>query len=167
VSGHHRIAHLLNPLFAKALMPAVGLQWISEDPVLFLEPKRIYRAIKEEVSLQDYTLPLGKAKIVQEGHDVTIIAYGAMVREAQRAAEVLQKQKVHCEIIDLRTISPLDTPTVIASVQKTGRCVVVHEGPRMCGVGAEIISRINEQALYSLEAPVERVTGFDTVFLIS
>ena len=131
------------------------------DPVIFMEPKRIYRAIREEVPEGDYTIPLGKARIVQEGKDVTVMAWGAMVREGLAAAEQLKADKVDLEIIDLRTISPIDADTIVALIRKTGRCVIVHEAPRTCGLGAEIIALINEKALLSLQAPVERVTGFD------
>ena len=133
------------------------------DPVLFFEPKRVYRAIKEEVPDGEYTIPIGKAKMIREGNDVTVISWGAMVREVLRATEVADKEGVEAEIIDLRTISPMDDSTFLDSVRKTGRAVIVHEAPRTCGVGAEIIARINEKALLSLQAPVERVTGFDTV----
>ena len=131
------------------------------DPVMFMEPKRIYRAIREEVPEGDYTEPLGKAKLIQEGKDVTIIAWGAMVREAVSAAEQVKAENVSVEIIDLRTISPMDVEAIITSIRKTGRGVVVHEAPKTCGVGAEIIALINEKALLSLQAPIERVTGFD------
>ncbi|MBS3920153.1 MAG: alpha-ketoacid dehydrogenase subunit beta [Deltaproteobacteria bacterium] len=131
------------------------------DPVIFLEPKRIYRAIREEVEEGDYTIPLGKARLVQEGRDVTVIAWGAMVREVLNAAGELKGDKVDMEIIDLRTISPMDVDAIIASVRKTGRAVVVHEAPKTCGLGAEIIAVINEKAFLSLQAPIERVTGFD------
>jgi pyruvate dehydrogenase E1 component beta subunit len=131
------------------------------DPVIFMEPKRIYRAIREEVPENDYTIPLGKARMVQEGKDVTVIAWGAMVREVVNAAEQLKEDKIDAEIIDLRTISPMDVETMMASVRKTGRGVVVHEAPKTCGLGAEIIALINEKALLSLQAPIERVTGFD------
>ena len=133
------------------------------DPVLFFEPKRIYRAIKEEVPDGEYTVPIGKAKVVREGKDLTVISWGAMVRETLRAAEMAEKEGFKAEVIDLRTISPMDDETFLESVRKTGRAVVVHEAPRTCGVGAEIIARINEKALLSLQAPVVRVTGFDTV----
>jgi pyruvate dehydrogenase E1 component beta subunit len=133
------------------------------DPVLFFEPKRIYRAIREEVPDGGYTIPIGEAKRVQEGKDVTLISWGAMVRECLLAAEKIGKEGVGVEIIDLRTISPMDEVMFLNSVRKTGRAVVVHEAPRTCGLGAEITARINEKALLSLEAPVERVTGFDTV----
>ena len=131
------------------------------DPVIFMEPKRIYRAIREEVPEGDYTLPLGKARMVQEGKDVTVIAWGAMVREVLSAGEQLKADKIDMEIIDLRTISPMDVEAIVSSVRKTGRCVIVHEAPKTCGVGAEIIALINEKAFLSLQAPVERVTGFD------
>jgi pyruvate dehydrogenase E1 component beta subunit len=131
------------------------------DPVIFMEPKRIYRAIREEVPEGDYTIPLGKARLVQEGRDVTVVAWGAMVREVLNAAEQLKGDKIDLEIIDLRTISPLDVETIITSIRKTGRGVIVHEAPKTCGLGAEIIALINEKALLSLQAPIERVTGFD------
>ena len=131
------------------------------DPVIFMEPKRIYRAIREEVPEGDYAIPLGKARLVQEGKDVTVIAYGAMLREALNAAEQLKGDKIDPEIIDLRTISPMDTETIVTSIKKTGRGVIVHEAPKTCGLGAEIIALINEKALLSLQAPIERVTGFD------
>ncbi|OGP69153.1 MAG: 2-oxoisovalerate dehydrogenase, partial [Deltaproteobacteria bacterium RBG_13_53_10] len=131
------------------------------DPVIFFEPKRIYRAIREEVPEEDHPIPLGKARMVQEGSSVTIVAYGAMVREALNAAEQLKGDKIDSEIIDLRTISPIDSEAIITSIRKTGRGVVVHEAPRTCGLAAEIIALINEKALLSLQAPIERVTGFD------
>ncbi len=134
------------------------------DPVIFMEPKRIYRAIREEVPEGDYAIPLGKARLVQEGKDVTVIVWGAMVREALNASEQLKGEKVELEIIDLRTISPIDIDTIITSIRKTGRGVIVHEAPRTCGLGAEIIALINEKALLSLQAPIERVTGFDIPF---
>ena len=133
------------------------------DPVLFFEPKRIYRAIKEEVPDGEYTVPIGEAKVIREGKDVTIISWGAMLREVLRAAETAEKEGIKAEIIDLRTISPMDDATYLESVRKTGRVVIVHEAPPTCGVGAEITARINEKALLSLQAPVVRVTGFDTV----
>ncbi len=131
------------------------------DPVIFLEPKRIYRAIREDVPEGDYTIPLGKARLVQEGKDVTVIAWGAMVREVLNAAEELKRDKIDLEVIDLRTISPMDVDAITTSVKKTGKAVIVHEAPRTCGLGAEIIALINEKAFLSLQAPIERVTGFD------
>ena len=133
------------------------------DPVLFFEPKRIYRAIREEVPDGEYTVPLGKAKLVREGKDVTVITWGAMLREVLKAAETADKDGVKVEVIDLRTISPMDDVTFLESVRKTGRAVVVHEAPPTCGVGAEVIARINEKALLSLQGPVARVTAFDTI----
>lgn len=135
----------------------------SEDPVMYFEPKRLYRAFKEEVPEERYSIAFGQAKVVQEGADVTIVTYGAMVRVCIDAAEQLKQKNVNCEIIDLRTVAPLDTETIINSVKKTGRCVVVHEAPRNLGVGAEVIARINEKALLDLRAPVKRVTAYDVV----
>jgi len=133
----------------------------SPDPVIFLEPKRIYRAIREEVPEGDYAIPLGKARVIQEGTQITVVAWGAMIREVLNAVEKLKSEKVSVEVIDLRTISPMDVDTIITSVRKTGRAVIVHEAPKTCGLGAEIIALINEKALLSLQAPMERVTGFD------
>lgn len=133
------------------------------DPVLFFEPKRIYRAIREEVPDEEYTVPIGSAKVIREGRDLTVISWGAMVREVLRAAEMAEQEGIKAEIIDLRTISPMDENTFLESVRKTGRAVIVHEAPPTCGVGAEIIARINEKALLTLQAPVVRVTGFDVV----
>ena len=113
------------------------------DPVLFFEPKRIYRAVREEVPDGEYTVPIGKAKVIREGGDLTIISWGAMVREVLRAAETAEKEGFKAEVIDLRTISPMDEETYLESVRKTGRVVIVHEAPPTCGVGAEIIARIN------------------------
>tara|TARA_Y100000310_G_scaffold336884_1_gene422559 strand:+ start:3219 stop:4196 length:978 start_codon:yes stop_codon:yes gene_type:complete len=134
------------------------------DPVLFLEPKRLYRAIKEEVSTKEVVIPLGKANVVQEGSDVTLVAWGAMVRECQKAVELLKDKEVSLEIIDLRTISPLDTETIVTSVNKTGRLIIVHEAPKSCGLGAEISARVNEKSILHLKSPIIRVTGFDTIF---
>ncbi|MBS3145464.1 alpha-ketoacid dehydrogenase subunit beta [Candidatus Woesearchaeota archaeon] len=131
------------------------------DPVIFLEPKRVYRAIKEEVPEEEYTLPLGKCNVVKEGNEITVVSYGAMMKLVLEAVEKLEN--VSAEVIDVRTLSPLDDETIINSVKKTGRCVIVHEAPRSCGFAAEIIARINEKALLSLEAPVKRITGYDTV----
>lgn len=133
------------------------------DPVVFLEPKRIYRAIREEVPDEAYTVAIGPAKLVREGKDLTVVAWGAMVREAQRAAEMAASEGIQVEIIDLRTLSPMDQGAFLSSVRKTGRALVVHEAPRTCGLGAEIACRIQEEAILHLQAPVARVTGFDTV----
>jgi pyruvate/2-oxoglutarate/acetoin dehydrogenase E1 component len=133
------------------------------DPVLFLEPKRIYRAIKDQVPEDMAPIPLGKARKVRSGRDLTLVAWGALVRETQVAAEALTADGVEAEILDLRTLSPLDSETLLASVRSTGRCLVVHEAPRTCGLGAEISALLMEGALLQLKAPVTRVTGFDTV----
>lgn len=132
------------------------------DPVLFLEPKRIYRAFKQEVPDEAYTLPIGKAKILQEGTDVTVVAWGAMVPDVQKAVAGLDDVSV--EVIDLRTIAPMDRETIIASVEKTGRILIVHEAAKSFGAGAEIMAVVNEKAFLSLEAPPTRLTGFDTTF---
>ncbi len=149
-----------SPYDAKGLIKAAIR---DADPVLFFEPKRIYRAIKEEVPDDDYTVPIGKARVLREGDDLTLISWGAMVRESLRAAEMAEKEGIKTEIIDLRTLSPLDEEAFLKSVRKTGRAVIVQEAPRTCGLGAEICARIQETSLLFLEAPVERITGFDTV----
>lgn len=134
------------------------------DPVIFYEAKALYRSFREEVPEEEETLPIGKANIVRAGGDLTIISYGAMLRPALEAADLLeQKDKVAAEVIDLLTLSPLDEELLVASVKKTGRAVVVHEAPRSFGAGAEIVARLMEGCFYYLEAPIERVTGFDTI----
>ena len=133
------------------------------DPVIFMEPKKIYRSLREEVPEEEYTIPLGEARVVMEGRNVTLIAWGAMLHVALEGARLMADRGVSCEVLDLRTLSPLDTDTIIESVKKTNRAVIVHEAQRSCGVAAEIAARINEKALLDLEAPVERVTGFDVV----
>ena len=136
----------------------------SPNPVIFMEPKRIYRAFKQEIPEEAYEIPLGKAKIVQEGEDLTIVCWGAMVRDVQKGVELLKDKDIKPEIIDLRTIAPMDRETIIESVKKTGRILVVHEAPKTLGLGAEIISIVNEKAFLYLEAPPTRLTGFDTTF---
>ena len=134
------------------------------DPVIFYEPKAVYRAFREEVPEEEETLPIGKPQLVRSGRDLTLISYGAMMRPTLQAADELKnKDGVEAEVIDLLTISPLDEEILIQSVKKTGRAVVVHEAPRSFGAGAEIVSRLMEKAFYYLEAPIERVTGFDVV----
>jgi 2-oxoisovalerate dehydrogenase E1 component beta subunit len=150
-----------NPYDAKGLLVA-SLR--DPDPVLFFEPKRIYRAAKGEVPEDDYTVALGKAAVVREGEDVTVIAWGAMVHEAIAAADDARKQGVDCEVIDLRTLWPVDVDAIASSVRKTGRVVVVHEAPKTCGFGAELVALINEKAFVHLAAPPVRVCGFDTPF---
>ncbi len=133
----------------------------DEDPVIFLEPKKLYRAGRQEVPEDDYTVPLGQAKIVREGEGLTIVAWGAMVPVSQKAAESVEPSGIFPEVVDLRTLSPLDSQTIIDSVNRTGRALVVHEAPKTCGLGAEIAALINEHALLNLDAPVLRVTGQD------
>jgi len=135
----------------------------SDDPVLFLEPKRIYRAIKQEVSEEKVTVPIGKAKVLSQGTDVTVVAYGAMIREAQKAMVMAKEAGYSVELIDLRTIYPLDKETITSSVKKTGRIIFVGEEPRSFGVGAEIMALANEEAFLHLEAPPKRVTAFDVI----
>ncbi len=136
------------------------------DPVLFLEPTKLYRAFKEEVPINksgEYTIPLGKARTVQEGMDCTLISWGVMVKECEKAAELLAKEEIFPEIIDLRTVSPMDTEAILKSVKKTGRAVVVQEAPRTLGLSSEISAMIMEKAMMDLQAPVIRVTSFDII----
>ncbi len=134
------------------------------DPVLFLEPIRLYRAIKEDVPELYYTTEIGPLRVEREGEDITLISWGAMMKETRASAVVLEESGISVEVLDLRTLSPLDQPGIVASARKTGRVVVVHEAPRTAGMGAEVATIIQEQALYSLLAPVRRVTGWDTIF---
>ena len=134
------------------------------DPVIFFEAKALYRAFREEVPEEEETLPIGKSRVVREGRDVTMVSFGAMMRPTLAAAERLaEKEGVQAEVIDLLTISPLDEAPVVASVKRTGRAVVVHEAPKSFGAGAEIAARVMEKAFYHLEAPIERVAGYDIV----
>ena len=150
-----------NPYDAKGLL----LEAIrDEDPVIFFEPKRVYRAVKMEVPDAPYTLPLSEAKVVRLGEQVTCLAWGAMLYEAFSAAEEAAKEGVEVEVIDLRTLWPLDIETIVSSVKKTGRLVIVHEAPRTCGFGSELVALITERAFLHLEAPPIRVTGWDTPF---
>lgn len=148
-----------NPSDAKGLL----ISAIEDpDPVIFLEPTRLYRAFKEDVPEEIYRVAIGKAKVVQEGSDVTIFAWGAMVRDAMTAAKQLEQERNwKCEVVDLRTLYPLDRDTIVQSVKKTGRAIIVHEAHKTAGLGAEIISLINDEALLYLKAPIKRVTGFD------
>jgi pyruvate/2-oxoglutarate/acetoin dehydrogenase E1 component len=150
-----------NPYDAKGLLLA-SIQ--DPDPVLFFEPKRVYRAAKGDVPEGEYTVELERASVAREGDAVTVIAYGAMLYEALDAAQKASEQGVECEVIDLRTLWPVDIDTILESVKKTGRLVVVHEAPRTCGFGAELVTLVCERAFYHLEAPPVRVTGFDTPF---
>ncbi|MCP3772760.1 alpha-ketoacid dehydrogenase subunit beta [Paenibacillus sp. MZ04-78.2] len=154
-----RVVAPSNPYDAKGLLIA-AIE--DRDPVMFLEPTRLYRAFKEEVPEDMYRVPIGQAKVVQEGSDLSIFAWGAMLREALNAAKRIEKEKGwKCEVVDLRTLYPLDRDTIIQSVKKTGRAIVVHEAHKTAGLGAEIVSIINDEALVYLKAPVKRITGFD------
>ena len=148
------------PYEAKGLLTAAIR---DPDPVIFMEPKRVYRSLREEIPEDEYLIPLNEARVVIDGSDITLIAWGAMLHVTLQAAKLMADKGISSEVIDLRTLSPLDTDAIVESIKKTKRAVVVHEAPRRCGVGAEIVARINEKALLYLEAPVERVTGFDTV----
>jgi pyruvate dehydrogenase E1 component beta subunit len=148
-----------NPYDAKGLLLAAMRQ---NDPVLFMEPKRIYRASKGEVPETEYTVELGRANVVRAGAQVTVLAWSGMVSIAEEAAA--KATGISVEVIDLRTLMPFDLDAILASVRKTGRCVIVHEAPRTCGFGAELIAAIQERAIEYLEAPILRVTGLDTPF---
>ncbi len=150
-----------NPYDAKGLLVSAIR---DRDPVIFFEPKRIYRAAKGEVPEGEYEVPLGVARVTREGRQVTVIAWGAMWHEADRAAREAEAEGYDCEVLDLRSLQPLDLDSIVASVKKTGRAIVVHEAPRTCGFGAELAALIQERCFLSLEAPVARVTGFDTPF---
>lgn len=137
----------------------------ANDPILFLEPKRIYRSLKEEVPLEDYEIPLGQANIARIGKDVTLIGWGAQHRQNLEAAQELAEQEgIDVEVIDLRTLNPLDIPALVCSVQKTGRCLIAHEAPKTMGFGAELSSLIQEKCFFNLQAPIQRCCGFDTPF---
>lgn len=135
----------------------------DEDPVLFLEPMKLYRAFRMEVPEEPYEIPLGKARIVKEGEDVTVISWGASVPLVAKVAEEM-KEKVDIEVIDLRSLQPLDWDTIYSSVSKTGRVIIVHEAVKTNGFGAEIAALISERALFSLSAPIVRITGYDTPY---
>ncbi|MDN5810357.1 MAG: alpha-ketoacid dehydrogenase subunit beta, partial [Tetragenococcus koreensis] len=150
-----------NPYDAKGLLIS---SIKSNDPVVYLEHMKLYRSFREEVPDGEYEVPLDKAGIAKEGNDITIVTYGAMVRESLKAAENLAKENISVEVIDLRTVSPIDMETIIASVEKTNRVVVVQEAQKQAGVAAKISSDIAEKAILSLEAPIGRVSAPDTVF---
>ncbi|MGE8206745.1 alpha-ketoacid dehydrogenase subunit beta [Heyndrickxia sp. NPDC080065] len=139
----------------------------DNDPVIFLEHMKLYRSFRQEVPEEEYTIPLGKADVKREGKDISIITYGAMVHESLKAAEELEKEGYSAEVVDLRTVSPLDIDTIIASVEKTNRAIVVQEAQKQAGIAANVIAEINERAILSLEAPVLRVTAADTVYPFS
>jgi len=151
-----------NPIDAKGLLISAIR---DNDPVFFLEHMKLYRSIRQEVPDESYTIPLGQAKVVREGKDITIVTYGAMVQVAVKAADELAKNKgVQAEVIDLRTISPIDIETIVTSIKKTHRAVVLQEAQRTAGAGAEIVAQINEHAIFHLEAPVLRITPPDTIY---
>ena len=160
---------LLNTPGLKVVMPAsphdakgLLISAIRDpDPVIFFEPKRIYRAFREETPEDEYTIPIGQAKVVEEGEHVTVVSWGAMVVDCLKAMDELPED-LSVELIDLRTIYPLDIDCIVESVKKTGRCVVVHEAPKTAGFGAEITAQVMEHCFLHLEAPVQRVAGFDT-----
>jgi len=134
------------------------------DPVLFLEPIRLYRAVKEDVPELYYTTEIGPLRVEREGNDITLVSWGAMMKETRAAASRLEESGASVEVLDVRTLSPIDADGIVRSATKTGRVVVVHEAPRTGGMGAEVAAIVQERALYSLTAPVRRVTGWDTVF---
>lgn len=135
----------------------------NPDPVVFLEPKRIYRMHKQEIENNGAALPLDQSFVLREGSDVTLISWGAMLHETKMAANHLAEDGVSAEVIDVATIKPLDINTILTSIEKTGRCIIIHEAARTCGVGAEIAAQIAEHGLLSLLAPIKRVTGYDTI----
>ena len=135
----------------------------NPDPVIFLEPKRIYRLVKQPVEDDGKALPIGSCFTLREGDEITLVSWGASLHETMQAATALANEGISCEVIDVATIKPLDSQTIINSVQKTGRCVVIHEGAKTCGVGAEISALLMEHCLSDLLAPVQRITGYDTI----
>jgi pyruvate dehydrogenase E1 component beta subunit len=150
------------PRNARALLAASIRE---DDPIIFYEPKALYRAFREDVPDEPEIMEIGKAEIVREGKDITLISYGAMMRPCKEAVnDLADDHGIDVELIDLLTISPMDTDTLAASVQKTGRCIIVHEGQRTCGVASEIIARLNEVVFEFLQAPIKRITGFDIPF---
>jgi pyruvate dehydrogenase E1 component beta subunit len=157
-----KIAYPSNPYDAKGLLLA-AIE--DDDPVFFFETIKLYRdpKLRMDVPTGHYTVPLGKARVAREGKDVTLIAWGGMVQQAEAAADAAASAGIECEVIDLRTIVPLDIDTILESVAKTGRVVVVHEATKTAGAGAEIAAQIQEKAFYELVAPIERVTSFDTM----
>src|SRR5512133_3267460 len=165
-------AHFLHTAGLKVVVPsnprdAKGLLISAirdPDPVLFFEPKRVYRAARGEVPEGEYTVPLGQARVTRRGAQITIVAWGAMWHEADRAAREAEAEGLDCELIDLRSLQPLDLDAIVESVSKTGRAVIVHEAPRTRGFGAELSALIQERCFVHLQAPIARVTGFDTPF---
>jgi pyruvate dehydrogenase E1 component subunit beta len=162
IYAHHKgikVVMPCTPYDAKGLLTAAIR---DPDPVIFFEPKRVYRAPREQVPEEEYTIPIGQAKVVNDGTDLTLISWGATVFQCLEAIDTLPED-LSVELIDLRTISPVDLDTIAASVEKTGRCVIVHEAPKTAGFGAELSASIQERCFLHLEAPVQRVAGFDTI----
>lgn len=165
-------AYFIHTAGLKVVMPstpadAMGLLTAAmrdPDPVIFFEPKALYRTVKGEVPEGEHVVPLGVARLVREGADVSVVTYGAMVPVAEEAAERSGKDGIRVEVVDLRTLWPLDVDAVVRSVEKTGRPIILHEAPRTCGFGAELSALIQERAFLHLKAPIRRVTGFDTPF---
>lgn len=150
-----------NPVDAKGLLiEAIR----SNDPVIFLEHMKLYRSFREDVPEEDYTIEIGKAAVKREGTDVTLIAFGAMVQESMKAAEALEEEGISAEVIDLRTVSPVDYDTLVKSVEKTNRAVMIQEAQRQAGIAGQVISELSERVILSLEAPILRVTAPDTVY---
>ncbi len=150
-----------NPYDAKGLLLSAIR---CDDPVMFFEPKRVYRAARGDVPEGDYEIPLGEASILRQGDRITIVSWGAMIHEALLAVDEAEKRGIACDLIDLRTLLPLDIDSIIESVKKTDRFLVVHEAPKTCGYGAELISLVVEKAFYHLQAQPLRITGWDTPF---
>jgi pyruvate dehydrogenase E1 component beta subunit len=162
IYAHHpglKVVMPCTPYDAKGLLTSAIR---DPDPVVFFEPKRVYRSFREQVPEEEYTIPIGQAKIVTEGNDLTVVSWGASVFQCLEALDKLPED-LSVELIDLRTIYPYDADTVIQSVEKTGRCVIVHEAPKTAGMGAELATAIQEHCFLHLQAPVQRVAGFDTV----
>jgi pyruvate dehydrogenase E1 component subunit beta len=149
------------PYDAKGLLTSALRE---QDPVMFLEPKKIYRTVRGEVPEDDYTVPIGKANVAREGEDVVVFAYGAMLHVAMEAAELAAVKGINVEVVDLRTIIPFDIETIMSSVKKTGRVLILHEACKTCGFGAEIAAQIAERGILQLKAPIVRVAGFDVPF---
>ena len=150
-----------SPRNARALLRA---SIFDPDPVIFYEPKALYRAFKEDVPVEPESMPIGRANVVREGADITLIAYGAMLRPTMEAADDLADlDGVSAEVIDLLSLAPMDTETIVGSIKKTGRVLITHEGPRRCGIASEVSARIAESAIEYLEAPIRRITGYDVI----
>ena len=156
-----KIAAPSNPYDAKGML----IEAIRDpDPVLFIEPERLYRKGRAEVPDGEYTVPFGKARVIREGEDLTLIGWSAAIEVCEQSAAKLAEEGIKAEVIDLRTLVPLDVETMVASVTKTGRCVVVHEAPLSAGFGAEVVATLQEEAFYNLDAPIARVASFDTPY---